>query len=550
MDFHLEGSTKYIDVTDLVGDLYVTHYLYASAEILIRLESPTGAVLYQNAGYTTDDYTAPDMTTIAPSNYIVSGIAVPAVGNLIAEGEYTLRYKLSFDGSGTTDLAFSKSYMFKVSKPSVAIKHEASCISSQLTFTDITTTYAITDYYGNSKSPTAVSRSWLVIYPNSVLPNVTETLNEFTIGFGTAYNSGQEIYRGSYQASLESTAYYPMEMFSLAAPALNWITVYLTSTNQVIFDISCPDCSCNYYTCLTALENSREEYRVSGNQSQVDIYEKRIARLSWYWNLYNLAIRCGKDATIWCERIRNIALATTECCDDMPTTPTKITAWVAGIGGGSGGSGTTWHFRECSDGLPAGVVGDAVFFTGAAVFPYSPYDVYTFGVGGWIYQGNLRGAAGSTSTYLPVLHYDATTTNSNVSAARHTLKTYNIVANELESNGDFIVAESIVYVNAGIETELFVSYGGTDVLTYYVFPMINTTLKIFVEIARSGANAQVIIPRVTINGVPDETITMALVPETKDNSLAQVLNFDVDKVLAGLVADVRMLNFKVLKYKI
>lgn len=550
MDFHLEGGSKYIEVTDLIGTDYITVFGYVSAEVLIKITAPSGATIYANAGYATDDYTSPDFSTIA-GTYTKSNISVAAVGNLIATGDYTIYYKLSFDGSGTTDLTTEpggKAYKFRVSEPSISYNHEASCISSQIEFED-TTNYNIVDYYANTKSPTTTTRSWLIVYPDSILPNITESLATFVIGYGTSYNSGSEIYRGTYSTVLTTSLLYNLEAWSIGDPTV-WIRMYFSCTHAEIFEVSCPDCACNYYTCLLSLETSKEEYRTAGNQTQVEIYEKRIQKLNWYWNLYNLAIRCGKDPTDWCVKIRNIALATAECCEDTTTTPTKITAWVAGIGGGSGTGGTTWYFIPCATGLPAGTEGDAVLFTGADAPPYFEWDIYYYTGGIWVYQGNIQGASGA---YTPILHYDPIITQSQAIGGQHTLKTYTIAGGEMSSVGDCVIAEAVININAGIEMELIVSYGtgvAVELLRQYFFPMIATELKLQVEINMSGAAAQSCLVKMVINGTPDTQISVPLQVTGINNANNQALNIDIDKVLAGVIGDVTARSFKIIKYEI
>lgn len=549
VDFHLESATKNLVVTDLIQNAYNTTYGHtvANVRVIIKVVAPTGTI-YENTGWATNSFASPDMNGNT-SDWVSSAIALPTVGNGIATGYYEFQYKVSVDSGATVQASLvdpnQKKYYYNVTTPSITFDYEISCISSQIEFDD-NNAYTVVDNSGNTKSPATTNRSWLIIYPQSILSNITETTDQFTIGYGTTYNAGSEIYRGEYKASLTTNLVYNLDEWSLTDSTI-WVISHVEVSSIDIFDVECPDCGCNYYTCLVNLENRKEEYRTAGNQVQVSEIEKTINKLNWYWELYNLAVRCGRDYSGWCEKIKDYAHATSECCDDTSTTPTKITAWVTAIGGGSG-SGTTWYFRTAAEGhISSPSVGDAEFFTTTAG-GFTSGDVWSYTATGWVLQGNLTGSDGTTPA--AILYNDITDSADTGGGLYETLKTYTLVGGTMASNGEIVEVEAMMDVKAGIDVMVYIEFGAHVVLSYQMNALIRTYFKVNAIINRTALATQVNIPSVTIYGIPDSQITLPL-----DNSIINLgadadIKITIDRLSTGVAGDITCKYLKVTKFNI
>jgi len=547
IDFNLDDTVKNAVVTDLIQNAYNTTYGHTTANvrIIIRVVSPSGT-LYENTGWGANNFASPDMNGNT-SDWVSGAISLPTLGSNIVTGNYSVEYKVSVDSGVSVQAELTgtnkKTYNYNVSLPTNVFDYEISCISSQIEFDD-NNTYPVTDYTGAVKTPTTISRSWLIIYPSTVLPNISETTDNFTIGYGTSYNSGSEIYRGEYKASLTSTLEYRMQQWSVL-DTTNWVFVFIGVTHNEIFSVSCPDCSCNYYTCLVSLENSKQSYIEAGNQIEVARIEKSIIKLNWYWELYNLAVRCGKDYSEWCEKIRYYATATSECCDEDVTTPTKVTAWVTAIGG-SGGSGTTWYFRTGADGhIGIPVVGDAEFFTTTAGFFLSG-DIYYYKATGWAYAGNMTGSAGSSSD--PMVYNDITDSLDAASGLLQTLKSYNLVGDTLATNGDMVTIEAFFDIIAGKTVDLSINIGLQNLALYTISTMVRSYIKVIVELNRKTSGTTMSEAKYTIIGLPDANFTHPIVSGVVDLTLNNTIGVNIQKSGAGGIGDVTCKYLRIIKY--
>jgi hypothetical protein len=90
----VDKPSKEIVFTDVTDYNYWKGNEYASG--LLKITDPVGNVIYENAGYSSNDYTSPDIIAEADIKNAVTGIVMDTdgSGNIIA-GEYTIEYKVA-----------------------------------------------------------------------------------------------------------------------------------------------------------------------------------------------------------------------------------------------------------------------------------------------------------------------------------------------------------------------------------------------------------------------------------------------------------------------
>ena len=121
----------------------------------------------------------------------------------------------------------SKIYNYDPSVPELNIQATSDCARSQITCQD-NSNYSITDYNGITFNPTTTAKTWNVTYPNSVLTAISSSFNIFTFGAGTIYNSGANIYTGTYGIGITSlNTYYLANDTDLLGVSFCWFKLHL-----------------------------------------------------------------------------------------------------------------------------------------------------------------------------------------------------------------------------------------------------------------------------------------------------------------------------------
>jgi hypothetical protein len=350
----------------------------ADTEGLIRVTGPNG-VIYANTGYVSDDFTSPDTQDGA---WAKTGIALPldSDGNILA-GTYIFAYKVS-DDNGVTVYQHTKEYVFDYVDPAIDIDVTSSCEYSTLTAKD-NTDYDITSN-GNTYSPASSTRTLTIQWPiTSGQSDDTTSDDSLTIG--------PNIYTGVYNAAVSTVLAYDLENWDATKPPVNWITVQSTAVGEDFHEVNCDDCSCEFYNCLTALEQ-RYEDATSGedlNLREAERLRKRINDVTFYYMLHQMAVRCGLDSGEWCGKIKAIALEENcVCADDADTGSTEVIPW-SGWPGAGGASCCQWYEGS---GAPSGSLGDNDDF----YLNRSNGDIYKKILGIWTIIMNIMGPTGVT----------------------------------------------------------------------------------------------------------------------------------------------------------
>lgn len=541
--FNLNTSPLYLEFEDLKQG----YTALSSVEGLVKITDPTSTVIYKNSGYDTDTFTSPDIEG-STNDWTLTNIQLPLNNdNLPVTGTYIFDYKVT-DNAGSTVYTIQKTYDYDISDISPSITSSADCDNSQLTFTD-TTVYKITDASGSEISPNTSTKSWKV---STNATNYSSTaisigsLDTFTIGVNTGYNSGSILYSGVYTAIMVNTLSYVLDAWN----GTNWFFVNDQISGSKNSDVFCDSCTCSYLKYMEAISDKRDEALVDYDNNKLDELKSKMLYLSFYYQMYMANRRCsGENKTKWCNKIQNIVQSETDCCDtstdtvNEPIIPTNITSYIAA----QGMLGSTITVGVGSSGLPTttyAINGQLHIFTSTSG-SYTAWDIYYFDGSSWIKQGNIKGA--SATAQLPLLENDISDSVDAANTTEQILKTYSTTAGELAPNKSYYEITSYVDVVAAVLTTLRIKIDGNIVLTKTVNPSTNTSYELKCFAHRISSTSITSEPFIKTLGVPDshESLTWITITPSDIDALSVDITVSSDKGSAGGGSDVIVKNLRV-----
>ncbi len=307
-----QAAAPYNKVTITDTEDYLQFGLIAgvdTADTIIKIVSPIGTVVYENTGFATDDYSAPDFSFDTITT--LSNIALPVVtgGTDVVSGSYSVYVKqyVKVDSSGeeffpTSTLAIPvQAKLLRTAKPVATYD----CLSLPATFT-------VTDKTDVS-SGCGASCGWgffevtreIAIQPpfGSKLPEVTGSSNPYI---------QSPLWTGTYGFSVEGTVVYVKDA------DVTEVRYYGDGEQLVV----CTDILCKIYCCLMGL---RKDYYAERNGAKKEVIWQR---LSLGLMEYNMAVRaqlCGDTASVstYTDKFYEVTGCNTncDCCDDETSAP-------------------------------------------------------------------------------------------------------------------------------------------------------------------------------------------------------------------------------------
>lgn len=282
----------------------------------------------------------------------------------------------------------SNTFTYCFEEPTTDIETSSSCIFSTLTATDNSVyDFNFTGY--GTKTPTTV-RSWSLDCPAqySASPVTAGNVTPLTIGYGTSYNSGADIWTGNYLVALTSTITYAVAEWGTG---VYWVLVTDNIVSTKTHLVECDTCFCDIKQCVENLYVRYKEYLISKPSKALELGAK-LFRVMAGWMLYGMEERCGGDYAQWCTEITEIVVGENCQCVTDTAISKEVVPLSLQISGGGCTCGIT--FGAGGAGFPANPVeGDTHFFN-ATGGGYNQYDVYFYTGGTWVYQFNIKGGQG------------------------------------------------------------------------------------------------------------------------------------------------------------
>lgn len=392
VEFNLDNSPKDITLTDIVASDYRDIYSQTLSQIkgMFKVTDPVGTVLYVNAGWSTDDFSSPDINGVI-SDWSVSGIELSTDSDDVPQsGVYTFEYKFTNDGGSSVFAEIEKTHYFQYITPTPDIAITLSCRTSELTSTD-DTDYDV-EISGATITPSVKTRSHTIIKPTGAdgcLIPATAMTSDKTRTIGGGADSSEWIWTNIWTTKISTDVSYNVELWGNDY----WIIIHDIVEGVDYLDAQCEECGCDVRLCIVNLVNLWKDEKDSGRKIRADYLHNQLLQLISAWMNLNIAERCGADTEVYCNEIAEI-VAETDCqtTTDNDDASKPIVPWGSSyvIGGGGYGGGYDCCVWTTSTSNPAG--GEAGDFH----LNYSTWVIWYNSAGTWVALGSILGPTGPT----------------------------------------------------------------------------------------------------------------------------------------------------------
>lgn len=304
-----QNAPKNIKITDPTD--YVSEGI-ALADVvgILKITGPAG-VVYENAGFATDDFSAPDIDLDVSNEFSGANLPLDANGD-VQLGPYTVQYKISVVvGAGTNEFSVTISYTNAYEADDVEIEYELDCRCSQLISKDVTSLNSnLTSVVRtHTLRPPAFSN-----LPDSVSPNANITRTPIT--------------DKTWATQIVLVVDYT---FSDGLQVSDQITG--SDEMPVVCDVSL----CDLFCCIKSLFDDYVSLLASNQHEALRIKNTKLDLVLAYMSLYDKAFTCGMDsvAQAYYDKIMDITGCEPGCNCGDDDTPTLIIP-ICGAGAAAG----------------------------------------------------------------------------------------------------------------------------------------------------------------------------------------------------------------------
>lgn len=386
-----------------------------SAKILLQINDPTGDLVYQNAGYFTANYGAPDLDVFA-SVPTFSFTLPQDINGAYLQGTYTINIAIQIISAFGTQ-TFSDTVYENVSSCCNGVVANVTPVinylNAQVTVVDNTN-------YGNFISVA----NTITLYPDPTAGQAAQTAT----GSGTPYTliwqppMGQKTYTGNWKWTLSSVLTYIDQTTQAQTTCLvTGSGVFEVNQNPICKVL----CFINKYVAQVQLQQANSTINAA-------LMERQLIQAQGYFALLLGMNDCGKNGEAYVNMIyRLIGVLNPndgDCCGCGGTNVTPLIPSQS-INGSDGTDGLSFLQGVGAPGSGLGVVGDSYLNS-------TNDDLYKkTGSSTWTLTGNLQGAQGVSGAI--VLHNDISN-SATLGTALEILKTYTLPLNTLSTDGSFL----------------------------------------------------------------------------------------------------------------
>lgn len=374
--FNLSDTTNYalesILLTDVRG--------------LYKITDPTGTVVYENAGFATDDFSSPDVDANISLDFDTVSLPLDSNGDVI-KGNYTIDYKIDVAGAQQPGIYTKQSvYAYSFTTPCLKLDLSFDCEDATVTSVDVTDygpllttktlTHTLTPPTGAdvSLTPTITFVSTVVASPISTKTWTAELASDvvFTTSDGLIL---KYLLEGTAEIVVDcgvATCDLARCLFELKAIYDNLKCTNSTKAAQALKDLQLATLTYELYRAALGC----------GNIEQAEVYRKEI---------FSCACDAGCSSCTGC----NDDCTGCEVCNDLPVLinpgSISIQAGPQGIQGIQGTQGSQWYVGTGTPLVGLGVNND-MFLDDATG------DVYQKQTGTWTLVDNIKGVPGTNGT--------------------------------------------------------------------------------------------------------------------------------------------------------
>lgn len=392
--------------TDVIGANYNTVWGFTLASVagLVKVTDPFGTIIYQNAGWASDDYGSPDITESGSWELDLGNIPVDSDGNAL-QGTYVVEYKLD---TGVHNYQVTKDVLFTFTAPTVVINLSANQLASQLTSED-TTNYSVS-YLGAQKTPT-ISRSHKIVSPEGSgwvwgTPNPAQTTSAATRIIGGGGTATTDLWTKVWTTSITSDLFYVLEVWGVD-PLLE-VSVRVTGLDSI--DVRYDTINEDLYAAYTAfmLRWTDAAGRTSGGARANRVIESRllpkVIELHSEYQKFLISRENGVSTDAPYARIVEILNSEGFFFNDDESSVEIIPI----VGGSSTSEPSTFSFGVGTTSPSGGDTGDMYLQMDNATDPPSYAYLWTKQSGDWVFLANLIGPTGLTARTAKVIYSENT----------------------------------------------------------------------------------------------------------------------------------------------
>ena len=295
-----------------------------SVETVMKVLSPVGIGVYENAGYASNDFSNPDYPTLNPNE---AQLPLAADGEPV-QGVYQFLIKAQFDdGLGNTFIVQKTINSLPLcqddDRPTAVLSETYSCEAGTYTSTDVT------EYGNNNLTLLSVVRVHTV-YPPAVSGQTPTTANAAVVVVGS-------LWTGTYEASLASTITYQN--------GNNYFVFYIETDTELL--VTCDSALCVLYCCLLKTRDKYYTFSAAQGTNSTEV-QALYRRLLLGTTEYFMAVRaqlCGQSIDTHVEKFYQVTGCdpSCECCDE--DAPAPVIPAISTLQGADGTDGLTPEFQ-------------------------------------------------------------------------------------------------------------------------------------------------------------------------------------------------------------
>lgn len=353
-----------IGISDGAGD---------AVDIIAQVVDPVGQTPYQNAGWATDSYAAPDITLLDADAdqftlFTYTGTDTPIYG------VYVFNLKIQVTMSGDSPFYVEKAISIELSEsliPTLVITQTPDCAGATFTSEDATSYGAPSPWTLDS-----LTRSQTVYPPQAAIAAGQSAVTSSAQSvFLSAPNN--PLWTGTYSTTLTSDITYKVG---------NYYTIIHKSLNGQEYAVACDNNLCELFCCLKTLIAGYESNLAAGNTVLANDFMKRWTFGDFYLTAIKQAILCSNSALA--QSYTTQFYLKTQCdsdcgcgCTDEPSpvVPTSSLQGPQGAPGPQGVAGPTGATGSSGGKGDTGATG-ATGSNGASVLFNSVTDTVTTGI--------------------------------------------------------------------------------------------------------------------------------------------------------------------------
>lgn len=550
-----KNYSQFEDITDWAGLGYTT----GAGDVvkgIFKVIDPVGQVIYENSGYASDVFSSQDWDLtdlVAPQFNLLTytGTDTPVYG------DYIFLWKVQVTPNGLGAFVVEKEFIVGLSNqlsPTLSLEDAYDCDYATFTSTDTTTYGAPAGYTIQSITKTHVTRPPLVSKKSDGVTAQPTVTSSSTTNLLAAPNN--PLWTGAYSSSIAAIITYKSG---------NNYTIVNCPAVEKDTTVVCDTSLCKLFCYLKKLYTKYFDFLAVGNTVEANMALSKWQKGSDIFVMIWKATTCSTgDVESLTKKFYDVTGFTAGCdcgCDDdmpAPVIPTNVINGTDGTDGltaefrvtgtlfqwryTTGGGWTTLFDFSTISGLNgtsflqgSGVPSSGLGENGDSYLDIDTDDLYLKTAGSWAVTGNIKGSSGAV-----VLHNDISN-SATTGTSLQTLKTYTIPANQLTTDGDYLIVRARfststattisstkavgIYFNGSAVISGTFTASNIDVFEYEVW--INRFSNTVVKIKASSAAAYAILPIVAGSTLGGFATTAGLNLTTTTYDITAKANSDV-----------------------